>query len=386
LTASVRGSGSAPSPSHGSRAGAALLVVLLVFVGLKYLGTTSPWKLTHWLFSYELGFVKRGLVGTLIQASSAGGVVSGEAIVATALVIAGLFLMVLGAFACPLFAGRPRRGALAIGTVALLSPGVGFLLSDLGRFDILNLTLCLLALMAASALGRFPAVWFVAVSFVALLIHEAALLLCLPMLFVTFLELNGQLGALLDRSRWPWLALVAAPPLLLFVALTYLGFSDRPLPELVASLAAHADFEPAPRSAYVLLRPLRSNLAQVLGTDGAVPETGAPLALGSADTVSFWLILGVAALQLGFAHLAFADCEPARRRAVRLALTGCFLAPLPLMIIGVDWSRWVGAGSVQCAVLMLLFARPASPVGAAVVRRAPRGAGAGGAGAAPPQA
>jgi hypothetical protein len=200
-------------------------------------------------------------------------------------------------------------------------------------------------------------VWFVAVSFVALLIHEAALLLCLPMLFVTFLELNGQLGALLDRSRWPWLALVAAPPLLLFVALTYLGFSDRPLPELVASLAAHADFEPAPRSAYVLLRPLRSNLAQVLGTDGAVPETGAPLALGSADTVSFWLILGVAALQLGFAHLAFADCEPARRRAVRLALTGCFLAPLPLMIIGVDWSRWVGAGSVQCAVLMLLFAR-----------------------------
>jgi hypothetical protein len=362
LTASVRGSGSAPPHS---RAGVALLVVLLVFVGLKYLGTTSPWKLTHWLFSYEIGFVKRGLVGTLMQASSAGGVVSGEAIVAAALAIAGLFLLALGAFAYPLFAGRSQRGALAIGTVALLSPGVGFLLSDLGRFDILNLTLCLLVLSAASALGRFPAVWFVAVSFVALLIHEAALLLCLPMLFVTFLELNGQLEALLDRSRWPRLALVAAPPLLLFVALASLGFSDRPLPELAASLAAHADFEPSPRSAYVLLRPLRSNVAQVLGTDGAVPETGAAqaLALGSADTVSFWLIVGVAALQLGFAHLAFAGCEPARRRAVRLVLTGCFLAPLPLMIVGVDWSRWVAAGSVQCAVLMLLFARslPAPP-------------------------
>jgi hypothetical protein len=352
----VRGSGSAPS---WSRAGVALLVVLLVFVGLKYLGTTSPWKLTHWLFSYELGFVKRGLVGTLMQTFHTGGVVSGESIVATALVIAGVFLVALGALAYPLFGGPQRRRALAIGVVALLAPGVGFVLADLCRFDILNLTLCLLALVLASALGRFPAVLFVGVSILVLLIHEAALLLCLPMLFVARLELNGRLEALLDRSRWPGLSLVVAPAALLFVALASIGFSNRALPELVAGLAAHADFTPSPRSAYVLLRPLQSNVAQVLGTDGAVSETGVSqtLALGSADVVSFWLILAIAALQLGFAYLAFAGAEPARRRAVRLALSVCFLAPLPLMIVGVDWSRWVAAGSAQCAVLMLLFAR-----------------------------
>jgi hypothetical protein len=358
----VRGSGSAPSWGRG---GVALLVVLLVFVGLKYLGTVSPWKLTHWLFSYELGFVKRGLVGTLMQGFSSGGVVSGEAVVAAALAFAALFLLALGALAYPVFAGPQRQRALAIGIVALLSPGVGFLLADLGRFDIVNLTLCLLALLLAISLGRFPVGLFVAVSILALGIHEAALLLCLPMLFVAHLELNGRLEALLDRSQWPGFALIAAPATLSFIALATVGFSDRALPELVAGLAAHADFTPSPRSAYVLLRPLQSNVAQVLGTDGAVPETGVSgaLALGSADAVSFWLILVLVALQLGFAYLAFAGAESARRRAVRLALTGCVLAPLPLMIVGVDWSRWVAAGSVQCAVLMLLFARrlPAAP-------------------------
>ncbi|MEN8161963.1 MAG: hypothetical protein ABFS41_17980, partial [Myxococcota bacterium] len=93
--------------------------------------------------------------------------------------------------------------------------------------------------------------------------------------------------------------------------------------------------------------------------EGAVPESGAAqaLALGSVDMLSFWLILAIAALQQGFAHFAFAGLEPARTRAVRVALHGCFLAPLALMAVGVDWARWVAAGSVQCAVLLLVFAR-----------------------------
>ncbi|MEN8162398.1 MAG: hypothetical protein ABFS41_20165, partial [Myxococcota bacterium] len=301
----MRGSDGAPSRS---RARIALLVGVLVFVGLKYLGTTSAWKLTHWLFSWELGFVKRGLVGTLLQLFHPGGVVSSEAIVALSLVVVAGFLVALGALAAPLFAERERRRSLAIGLVALLAPGVGYLLSDLGRFDVLNLLLCVLTLLAAQALGRFPYALLLGVSGVALLIHEAALLLCLPMLFVAYLEANGRLEALPDPRQWPRLALLAAPAVVLFVALAGFGFSDRPLPELVASLSARADFAPSPRSAYVLLRPLRSNVAQVLGAEGAVPESGAAqaLALGSVDMLSFWLILAIAALQQGFAHFAFA--------------------------------------------------------------------------------
>ena len=81
------------------------------------------------------------------------------------------------------------------------------------------------------------------------------------------------------------------------------------------------------------------------------------LPLGAVDMLSFWLVLAVAALQQVFAHFAFAGLAPARRRAVRLALHGAFLAPCVLMLVGVDWGRWVAAGSAQCAVLMLLFAR-----------------------------
>jgi hypothetical protein len=362
----VRGSGSAPRPS---RAGAALLVSILVFVGLKYLGTVNAWKQTHWLFSYELGFVKRGLVGTLFQGLHPSRVVYSEAIVVTSLAVVALFLVALGAFAYPLFSERQRQRSLAIALVALLAPGVGYLVSDLGRFDVMNLTLCLVTLLGVQALGRFPAVLLVAVSCVLLLIHEAALVLCLPLLFVAYLESEGRLEALANRRQWLRLAPLLAPVGLLFVALVGLGSSDRPAAELIASLAAQADFEPSTRSAYVLLRPLGSNVAQVFDAGGAVPEVGGSLPLGSVDTLSFWHMLALAALQQVFAHFAFAGLAPVRRRAVRLALHGSFLAPLALMIVGVDWGRWVAGGSAQCAVLMLLFARGLPEAVEGLVRR-----------------
>jgi hypothetical protein len=364
----VEATGSVPARS---RAGIALLVAVLVLVGLKYLGTTSAWKLTHWLFSWELGFVKRGLVGTVVQAFSPGGIVTSETIVAISLIAVAGFLVALGVLAAPLFADAERRRSLAIGLVALLAPGVGYVVSDLGRFDVLNLALCILTILAAQALGRFPYALLLGVSGFALLIHEAALLLCLPLLFVAHLEVNGRLEALAGARQWPRLALLAAPPAVLFVALAGFGLSDRPLPELVAHLSARADFAPSPRSAYVLLRPLGSNVAQVLGAEGAAPESGAAqtLSLGSVDALSFWLILAVAALQQAFAHFAFAGLAAERTRAIRLALHGCFLAPFLLMAVGVDWARWVAAGSVQCAVLMLLFARRLPPEREAPITR-----------------
>jgi hypothetical protein len=334
-------------------------VAVVLFVLLKYLGTINAWKLTHWLFSYELGFVKRGLVGTLAHAVLPRGIVTREAVVVASLVVVAVFLIALACFALPLFGGEERRRSWYVGLVALLAPGIGYLLSDLGRFDILNVALCLLTLLAARRLGRFPYPLFVAVSWLILLIHEAALLIALPMLFVAYLHANGRLGELAELRRWPLLALRLAPALLLAAVIALLGRSDLALPDLVARLATQADFAPSPESAFVLERSLDSDVAQVMGetTDDSNGAEMKELRLGGVDPLPFELILGVAALQQLFAHLVFLALDRARRRPTLIALHLGFAAPLLLMLVGVDWQRWAAMASAQSTVMMLLFAR-----------------------------
>jgi hypothetical protein len=276
-----------------------------------------------------------------------------ESVVAVSLAIAATFVVALGSLALPVFTeGRWRPGLVAL--AALLSPGLGYLLSDLGRFDVLNLTLCLLAILVARRLGRFPDALFVSVACLAVLVHEAALVLALPLLLVTYLDGNGRLDALVDPGRWPALALRAAAPVLLCAALIVFGRSELPLPELLARLAAHAEFTPLPQSAYVLVRSLDSNVAQVLGGNSL---EAAEVRLGKVDTLQFWLVFGVAALQQGFAHLSFRRLDRVRRLPVLAAFHLCFAAPFVLMLVGIDWARWAALASAQSAVLMLWFAR-----------------------------
>jgi hypothetical protein len=335
--------------------GVVLLLVVLVFVVLKYLGTLSPWKLTHWLFSYELGFVKRGLVGTLLRAGLPREVVTVESVVVVSLIIAAVFVVALYLLALPLLVeeGRQRSGLIAL--AALLAPGIGYLLSDLGRFDVLIVALCLLTILAARRMGRFPHALFLAVACLLVLIHEAAIVLAVPMLFVAHLHGSGRLQAVADPRQWPALALRVAAPVLVCAAVTLFGRSDLALADLLGTLAAHADFTPLPRSAYVLVRTVDSNFAQVLGgqAGGEAPE----ISLGTVDMLQFGMILGVAGLQQVLGHLSFQPLDRERRLPILTALHLSFAAPFVLLIVGIDWGRWVALASAQCAVLMLLFAR-----------------------------
>jgi hypothetical protein len=347
-----------------SKSGVALLLVLVAFVVAKYLGTLNPWKLTHWAFGYDLGFVKRALAGTLLQWALPGGIVTREAVVAVSLGICGAFVLALATLAFPLFVDPARRRSLLVAVAAFLAPGLGFLLADLGRFDVLNLLLSLLAILFAERLGRFHYLLFVAVATVQMLIHEAALVLSVPVLFVAYLRSNGRLRALANRARWPELGMRVAPVVLLFGALVVFARSDLTLPDLLARIASRTDFEPAPRSTLVLLRSLDSHLGQVAGLRGAPgADPGTRPVLGSGDLLSLWLILGVAVLQQVLAHVSFRTLDRERRLPVWCALHLCFAAPFVMLLVGVDWPRWVALASAQCAVLMLLFARDLSDEG-----------------------
>jgi hypothetical protein len=98
-----------------------------------------------------------------------------------------------------------------------------------------------------------------------LLIHEAALLLALPVLGVAYLDANGRLGWLVERERWPALAAQLAPVPVFFALLSLVGGADVSLRELMPRLAERSEFLPSASSAYVLVRGLESNFAQVMG-------------------------------------------------------------------------------------------------------------------------
>jgi hypothetical protein len=280
-------------------------------------------------------------------------------VVGLSLAIATLYQAALAVFAWPAFAAPRRRRALAIGLCALAAPGYGYLLSDLGRYDVLNYALCLVALVASRAAGRFPYPFFLALGAGMLLIHEAALLLAVPVLFVGHLEAEGRLCWLWDRRRLGDLAIRLAPLAALFAAIALFGESDLTLRELMPRLAAHSEVPPSAQSAYVLVRGLDSNVAQLLGREDRIALSdglhGPPL--GGVVFDDFWGILPIVLLQLGLTLALLGGVPAERRRPILAAVLLCFLAPFPLMLIGIDWDRWAALASAHCATLGLLFAR-----------------------------
>ncbi len=366
-----------PEEGDARVAGAAMLVFALAFVALKYLGTVNAWKATHWLFTYDLGFVKRGLLGTMASAMTPFDVTPVAAIVAFSLGAAALFVVALGVFAWPAFAKPLRWRTRAAALAALASPGFGYLLSDLGRFDIVNYALGLGVIVATRAWGRFPDALFVVSAGVMLLIHEAALLLALPIVTLVWLDANDRLAWLLEPARWPALAARLAPVAAIAAGVTLFGGADMTLRELMPRLAARADFVPSAQSAYVLVRGLDSNVAQVLGRETAIAlengRVGPPL--GPILRDSFASILPFALAQLAVALFLVRSLVGDRRRVATAAIVLGFLAPWPLLLVGVDWGRWVAIASAHCATLTLHFApelpderaAPFRGVGAALV-------------------
>lgn len=370
----VRRSDEPDAGERGARTtGAALLVFALAFIALKYLGTINAWKLTHWLFHYDLGIVKRGVVGTLAAALTLGDVTSVATIVGLSLGVAMLLLVTLGAFAWPAFARPMHWRARGAALFALASPGFGYLLCDLGRFDVLNYALTLGVIVATRAWGRFPYGLFLATAALVLLIHEAALLLALPVLTIVWLDANGRLGWLIEPARWPTLAAQLAPVAALAACIALFGGTDLPLRELMPRLAARSDFAPSAQSAYVLVRGLDSNVAQVLGHETAIAlesgRSGPPL--GSILRGSFHSILPFALAQLAIAHFLLRSLVAGRRCAAVAALHLCFLAPWPLLIFGVDWGRWIAIAAAHAATLTLHFAPELADERTAPFRGAP---------------
>ena len=144
------------------------------------------WKSTQYLVNYfDFGFVKRGVVGTLfsmLKISQLKG-----AIIVMSVALFGIFLMVvyIGLYKIP--PGDDRRESVdIIKTVVALSPFTAFQFSyDMGRFDLINIILLIVALhlVKLRQLGLTTVI-----SVLALLIHEAFFVYGIPLIVAFALQ------------------------------------------------------------------------------------------------------------------------------------------------------------------------------------------------------
>jgi hypothetical protein len=327
-----------PAPAWGGpwarwAAGALLGVALLSL--LKGFGLPNLWAATHWALSWEYGFVKRGLAGTLLRALAPtldyGTVVA----VALAAEVACAVLLAVGGRALVRGGERPAWAALCFAA----SPGLVFFFHEVGYFDQLGVLAVLVVLALLPRLTLLPGSLLVCgAGAIAGLCHEANLVAFGPLLAAAHsLRYGGgrralglSLGVLAVFAGLAW-------------ALGLCGVADpATAAALRESLGARCGFRPR----FDVLLPL---------THGGLPGPAAVASFwrDKADLEEILVATLLPALPAGMALLALWMHE-ARRRAVgrpalRAGLVLAPLSPLALYLSGIDFQRW------DALTLMALF-------------------------------
>jgi hypothetical protein len=292
--------------------------------GLGWLSFFRPhlgeWLTPQYLVSYDvLGFTKRALVGTVV------GLLSEQRDpLALALIAAVPTVALVVVFALRL----ADRTHPVLAVVALVSPAafmqIGF---DLGRFDhlVYLLFILILALEAAFLILLAPLTLFV---------HEAVLIIHLPLLAAVHLARHGA-----DRFFAIFVVATAVIFLVLFMQPTRVSID-----ELLALYPSAA--EPA---LAVYTRSFWSNI---------------PILVEYVLTRTDGDVVGMAIATVYLAcTIALVRPLVGQSRAGRLTLLAC-LSPLLLSLIGIDWPRWIALSSFNLFLLATTeLARSERPVG-----------------------
>lgn len=326
-------------PAPAVIAGAFLLFALAGYVFGKWymrLGWDLGWRTSQFFFSYqELGFVKRALVGSALHPFP--GLLRNEVFFALSWVFILAFVGLFARWFAHATSGLETRTRWLLLGLCASSPALflrqGF---DLGRFDVLGL---IAAVLGLHAIGRDRPLVAGVASAIALLAHEAYLLINLPLL-LAFQITRGGPPTLPFRSA---LLQLLVPAAVVAAALFLFGGYEPGLPALRGHFAADPHY---------------------LAAKGAVDEDAiAVLTRGLRENVDFvarmfwekkaWLhlplIFAWGALMMRFV-LAFYRANALRRDLLFHAA----LTPLLLSAIASDYYRWVALTATNLFFVVLL--------------------------------
>lgn len=311
------------------------VILLILILERAYVGG-NDWRYTHWLFSYESGFIKRGLVGSFFELLG----LNNDFFAITYWWNSVVFLVVC-AFAYLSFRwlhnGKVSKGVLIFGLVFLTSSAtVQHFTYDLGRFDSLNFLVTLVLLGVISHYQALPKrmVYALVMTLCALmiLIHEAAFFMFVPLVFAYWLY-KDQTGLFYKLIGFVFICIFT-------VFISTQGLLKEPeFNEYQASLIAKHGTQVSESSLNVLQRDVKSNVAftaQSLDTKRLIDH----LAFFVAFTPLFYLFF-----------LVFVNTKLNWRMVLLLSSAW---APLVLYPLGEDHFRW-WAMAVTNFFMVLLF-------------------------------
>ncbi len=298
---------------------------------------------THWLFNYEHGFIKRGLVGEVLRLSGAEVTLQSLTAYQYAIILAAsaAFLAVILWFVLKnCIAGQRWHNATIFAVALLLMTASGTLhqlIYEFGRFDAFGL-IALCAVFACTRLlpGGLSLVVTLFLTVISILIHEALFLWVAPIAFWLwyFHAPSGQ------RRVWPIFVFGGVALCTVLIAGTSSYGDHFTFEEMRAQLAARSDIPIVDQSLIVQFRSLDENIedsAQYLLTHRRL--------IGS-------LIALVAALP--YVAVIVLSVEKARRVHMIWAFLAAF-TPLALYVVGHDHGRWWAMVNVSLCFAMMCF-------------------------------
>jgi hypothetical protein len=315
----------------------------------------------HYLFTYQDGFVRRALVGSLLAVVGRDAAVTREFV--TLLGIGYLVILIgLGATLVGIgWARGDRRTVTLLAALLVASPSAMVLAHGTGKFDALLLSLTALAALAILGGRRIALVGAILAAMAGVLVHEIYAASGVPLIVALLVARHGTS----TRSRL-LLALSVAVPVTIAAIAIGLGASTVGLPlEAAQALAAsRAGFDTAAEAALVQVTSFRGNIAWT-----AAVVRSRPLALLA--TVLVAVPAGIAATLLARRPQIAGRRQPlaqssgrAGRPSVPLEHLGMLLvhprtpllaalSPLLLFPIGFDWYRWAAIAVTNLVLLGL---------------------------------
>ena len=328
-----------------------VIFAIIAVAAIPAIRPVSRWIYTHWVFTYETEFVKRGLIGEVLQLT---GIPPSYLIVTIiSFLIAGLVvLMLLYVFIKPWskenFSSDPA--GLFFLMAATSSATIPHFLYNIGRFDhilYIFFFICIWFIFKQNRLAA--ALVFTALSAVALFIHEAYFFILLPLLIVFwFYKDPGTIGFNIAR-----VGIIAGIVLLTWYIGTYGRIYGMEFDDKLAWLESIYGYRIVDSSVAVLFRGLPENLefsAYWMLRPHMAFHTVFFLIVFSPMFFLCWKLTSHDYLNM------FKSAESRNRSLIYLA---CF-SPMLLTPLGFDFFRWWALSFTNLLISFVLLSQNAA--------------------------
>lgn len=312
-----------------------LLAIFAILVSFKALPVNiSTWCLTHWLFTYKYGFIKRGLIGTLVSTFNPSP--SFNSLVVCSVIVNAILLFALLVYTAPMLRDNSNAWFLFL-LLFFGSSAVQNFSYDIGRFDQFGLLILLVALVILKNKPAFQCL-IIPLCALGILIHESFFLAFFPFI----------LAATLHKKQNHLALTLTFFVLIVFSLAMVFGGASIDESSYTTALASKTDFAPVDLSIATLYWRLKDNVAYSIGS------------LFNKETLIYhvWLLLWQLPVLMGLCAVIRSVYMTARQLKETYSfalLFACSLSPLALYPVGKDFYRWIALAMTNLFLLTIFL-------------------------------